>query len=105
MPPEIVFSLFFGTCVGIPVGYFFKAAMNWRREAKRQALPAPEVRLIPAQQSPSLEPRLERLLEKVGQRLEAIEDRLEFTERLLDARTKARPELEARRGPSAVTTE
>ena len=104
MPEEIFFTLLFG----FGAGWFLKTAFIWRRDAKK-ALPA-ETRVVtvaPAATVPaSTETRLERLLEKLGQRMEALEDRIDFTERLLDKRNRGRVEpTEARRGLTIAPTE
>jgi hypothetical protein len=97
MPEEIFVTLLFG----FGTGWFLKTALIWRRDAKK-ALPA-ETRVVtvaPAvAATPAQEARIERLMEKLGQRLEALEDRIDFTERLLDSRNRARLDpSEARHG-------
>jgi hypothetical protein len=88
MEEEIIAGLILGFWIGAPVGWFLKAAFTWRRDAKRlshtEAKPVPAP---PQQPAPQVNSRLESLMERLNQRLETVEDRLEFTERLIDARS------------------
>jgi hypothetical protein len=104
MEEEILMTLL----TGFGAGWFLKTAFIWRRDAKK-VLP-PEVRVVTAAAPPPppapTETRIERLLEKMNQRLEALEDRIDFTERLLDTRSSPRLEpLETRRGLSSTSPE
>jgi hypothetical protein len=77
-------------------GWFLKTALIWRRDARkaeaRQELPPAPARPAPQPHvAPAMENRLERLVDLVNRRLEAIEDRMDFAERLLDSRS---PRLE-----------
>jgi hypothetical protein len=101
MREEEIAMLIIGMWFGAPIGWFMKTALTWRRDAKRLAAetkasapPAPPPK--PAV-SPALEARLEQLVDRVNQRLEGIEDRLEFTERLIESR---RPAIRAGSGAS-----
>lgn len=84
MQAEIIASIILGFWMGAPVGWFLKSAFTWRREARRLANPEP-MPLPPS--APPIDSRLEKLVERFSQRLETLEDRLEFTERLLESRT------------------
>ncbi|MGH7553202.1 MAG: hypothetical protein ACREMQ_09290 [Longimicrobiales bacterium] len=95
MEEEIVFSLFWGLVFGTPIGWFLRSAAQWRREAKR--IPAPVIQPVAIsspQPPPPTEARLERVLDRLSHRLETVEERIEFAERLLDTRSAGshRPE-------------
>jgi hypothetical protein len=88
MEEEVIAGIILGFWMGAPIGWFMKAALTWRRDAKRatqggESKPA----AAPVQPVPQLTARIESLMDRLNQRLETVEDRLEFTERLLDART------------------
>jgi hypothetical protein len=91
---DAIIGLFWGMVFGTPVGWFLRSAAQWRREARRVAPPAapPQVHAAPVAAPASTEIRVERLLDRLNQRLETLEDRLDFAERLLDSRTGARAE-------------
>jgi hypothetical protein len=100
MGEEEIAMLIIGMWFGAPIGWFMKTALTWRREARRLAAearpspsPPPPQLAVPA----VLESRLEQLVDRMNQRLEGIEDRLEFTERLLESR---RPAIRAGSGAS-----
>jgi hypothetical protein len=88
MEEEIIFGLFWGLVFGTPIGWFLRSAAQWRREARR--IPAPinqPVAVSPPPPPPPLEARLERTLDRLNNRLETLEDRIDFAERLLDTRS------------------
>lgn len=90
---EFVAGLFFGGLFAFPTGWFLKTAFVWRREARKattQVEPPRSVSQPTPQASAAVENRLERLVDLVNRRLEAMEDRMEFAERLLDSRSIAR---------------
>ena len=91
---DAIIGLFWGFVFGTPVGYFLRSTVQWRREAREAtrtlAPPAP----APAPPATSGETRLERLLERLNQRMESLEDRIDFTERLLDSRGKSAVRVE-----------
>jgi len=100
MPEEVFFTLLFG----FGTGWFLKTALIWRRDAKK-ALP-PETRVVtvaPAASPATQEARIERLLEKLGQRMEALEDRIDFAERLLDDRNRPREDPAGSRRGLTIT--
>jgi hypothetical protein len=105
---EFIAGLFFGGLFAFPTGWFLKTAFVWRREAKKMA--QPEGRVInqsapaPSHAAAGVESRLERMVDLVNRRLEAMEERMEFAERLLDSRSTSRldgPVAEARRNIAA----
>lgn len=99
MPEEILVGLFVGFWMGAPIGWFMKSAFTWRRDAKRLANSEPKPVASPEASAPGMNARMESLMERLAQRLETVEDRLEFTERLLDARTGGARKTAARRIP------
>jgi hypothetical protein len=94
MEEEIVFSLFWGLVFGTPIGWFLRSAAQWRRDAKRIPSPVIQPVAISPPQPPPTEARLERVLDRLSHRLETLEERIDFAERLLDTRSAGhRPEV------------
>jgi hypothetical protein len=87
MQEEVIAGIILGFWMGAPIGWFMKAALTWRRDARRATQGESKPAVPPVQPVPQLTARIESLMERLSQRLETVEDRLEFTERLLDART------------------
>jgi hypothetical protein len=91
---EFVIGLFWGVVFATPTGYFLRSAVQWRREARdatRISAPPP----APPHPAPVAgEVRMERLLDRLSQRMETLEDRIDFTERLLDSRGKSGARVE-----------
>jgi hypothetical protein len=87
---EALIGLFWGLVFGTPVGWFLRSAAQWRREAKRLTQPIQVV--APQEHRPTqpVEARVERALDRLNQRLETMEDRLDFAERMLDTRSGTR---------------
>jgi hypothetical protein len=88
MDEELLAGLFLGMFFSLPFGWFLRSAVQWRRDARRAAPlppPAPPPAILPPGISPE---RVETLLERIGQRMESLEDRVEFTERLMDERSR-----------------
>jgi hypothetical protein len=103
MDEEIIIGLFWGVLMALPFGWFLRSAAQWRRDARR--LEAPVVQPIVMSSSPAspADARLEKVLERLTQRLESMEDRIEFTERLLDARTTERKSADLSRARDPAT--
>ncbi|MGH7468297.1 MAG: hypothetical protein ACRENP_09955 [Longimicrobiales bacterium] len=98
MDEEIFIGLFWGVLMALPFGWFLRSAAQWRREARQNQVPVVQP-VVVSPSTPPAEARLEKVLERLTQRLETVEDRIDFTERLLDARSSGAP-LQGRRDPA-----
>jgi hypothetical protein len=92
---EFMVGLFLGTVFSLPFGWFLRSAAQWRRDARRAPQPPPAAPppIVPPGISPE---RVEKLLERIAQRMESLEERVEFTERLMDDRSRRVAEFAAR---------
>ena len=87
MEEEVLAGLVLGLFLWLPFGWFLRSAWQWRREAKRVEPPVVREAVQPA--PPPENRRVELLLERLVHRLESVEERVDFTEQLLDNRSGA----------------
>ena len=95
MEEEILAGMILGMMFALPFGYFLRSAVQWRREARRVAPPVTQPVAISATEAPA-EARVVKALERLNHRLESVEERMEFTESILDSRSMSSP---SRRDP------
>jgi hypothetical protein len=97
MEEEVFAGLILGAFLWLPVGWFLRSALQWRREARRVEHPVVQQVVQPA--PPPESRRLELLLERLVHRVESVEERIDFTEQLLDSRSSVGNQ--SRRDPAA----